>query len=476
MLVNPRNLVAVRALGLTLYVLSIGLFLRGDWAYAFLAMLLSWPVAMISLWKITPRVARKLLAMGVYAVFWPLAHPLALLRTPDSTYPLRAAVLGIILPVTGISLAMLASTQTAEEHYRTIRDQVARLPVATSPEARKHAALALLNQSPFHAAWWLRNSHAQTFFGPFFRKSGDLTYRPERLDTPDGDFLYLQYLDGDADKPLVIMLHGLEGSKNSFYIGGANHAYHEMGWNTVTMEFRFCSGEINNTSRIYHMGETTDIDLVVRTLAARDPNRPIYISGVSLGGNVVAKWLGEQGDKVPDNVVAAAVISPPFNPAISAPDFHKILFGFYTWNFLRTLKPKALAKADQFPDLIDRAAVEACADFYTYDTIVTAKLHGFRDAEDYWEKVGSHQFLKDIRVPTLLLTSEDDPFNPPETIPREIAETSPWLLPQWATRGGHVGFVSGTSPAQPRFWAEEQTVAFFLAYDAFRLQAKTPAI
>jgi predicted alpha/beta-fold hydrolase len=203
----------------------------------------------------------------------------------------------------------------------------------------------------------------------------------------------------------------------------------------------------------------------VRTLIARDAGCRIYLAGVSLGGNVLGKWLGEQGEGIPAQVKGAALLSPPFRPDVAAPAFHEVLGGFYVWHFMRTLRPKGLAKAGQFPDRLDAEAIRRSRDFYDYDTVVTARLHGFRDAEDYWRKVACAQYLPAVRVPTLLLTSADDPFNPASTIPRDIADASPWLHPLWTDHGGHVGFVTGPSPWSVRYWSEDQIVAFFRLYE-----------
>jgi predicted alpha/beta-fold hydrolase len=355
--------------------------------------------------------------------------------------------------------------ELSDPDARDIATELAQAQPATQ-EARKAATLDVLNQNPYVPPWWMGNGHAQSFWGPLARRHLEVEYRSERWDTPDGDFIYVRFFDGEPNAPRVVLLHGLEGTANSPYIKGFNLAFHKLGWNVATVEFRFCSGEINKNKRIYHMGETSDTDFVVRKLAADHPDQPLYICGFSLGGNVLGKWLGEQGETLPPQVRGAAVISPPFDPLISAPDFHKVLGGFYAWNFLKSLKPKALAKAEQYPGSIDVEALHNCKDFYEYDTIVTAALHGFEDATDYWRKVGCHQFLHAIRVPTMLLTSADDPFNPPETIPREIADASPWLHPQWTEQGGHVGFVMGLLPWRPRYWMEEQTAAFFQAQEA----------
>lgn len=333
-----------------------------------------------------------------------------------------------------------------------------------TPVEQKARALHALDAHPFRAAWWLPGPHQQSFWGPFARKKNLPTFRMERWDTPDGDFLRMHFRENTPGAPWLLQLHGLEGSVESFYVGGITRAVERLGFNVAVMEFRACGGEMNRARRVYHMGETTDLGFVVGELIRRDPNIQLYLTGVSLGGNVVAKWLGEQGDHVPANIRAAAVISAPFNPAISAPQFHEILYGFYSWNFLRTLVPKAIEKERQFPGAIDIEAVKRCKDFYAYDTLVTAALHGFEDAVDYWTRVGCHQYLPAVRVPLLLLSSADDPFNPAETLPRSHAESSPWLVPQFTQRGGHVGFVAGPSPRRPHYWADEQIARFFALY------------
>lgn len=459
-------------IGIAIYVLALVAWCNGQWPQVAAGLLIS---AGLIVWDLHARHWGRWAWFGALWVLclWPVSTPVYWAATrgnrDDGRGPLRAATLAPLALVLGagswswIAAALAPPTQET----RNVAAELAGVNAPTQ-EARKAAVIDLLNASPYRAPWWLSNGHAQSFWGPIARSGLEVDYRSERWDTPDGDFVYVKFFDGEPDKPRVLLLHGLEGSANSPYIKGFNLAFHQLGWNVATLEFRFCSGEINRGQRIYHMGETTDCDFVVRRLAEQSSDQPLYLCGFSLGGNVLGKWLGEQGDTVPDTVRGAAIISPPFNPLISAPGFHKILGGFYAWNFLRSLKPKALAKADQFPGVLNKDAIIASHDFYTYDTVVTAALHGFEDATDYWRKVGCHQFLKDIRVPTMLLTSADDPFNPPETIPRDQADASPWLHPQWTERGGHVGFVMGPSPLRPRYWMEEQTVAFFQAYEALR--------
>jgi len=312
----------------------------------------------------------------------------------------------------------------------------------------------------------LGNRHAQSCWGPLIRRQAPVPYQREQWDTPDGDRITLCFHRGEAHKPWVLLLHGLEGTSASFYITAFNHAFHRRGWNVATLLFRSCDGAINGTKRIYHMGETGDLDWVVGQLPGRVGVERLHIAGVSLGANVLCKWLGERGDGVPPVVRSAAALSPPFQPEIAVDYFEKSFFGLYTRKFLRTLIPKALEKERQFPGCIDAAAVRAARNFRIYDTEVTARLHGFEDAEDYWQKVGCARFLARIRVPTMLLTSADDPFNPACTIPREIADNSPWLIPQWTARGGHVGFVGGRWPWTPDYWLEAHLARFFEAVEA----------
>jgi uncharacterized protein len=329
--------------------------------------------------------------------------------------------------------------------------------------AWRRAMLDRLNQHPFRAAWWLPGSHLQTVWTAMGRKRIKLPFQAERLATPDGDALHIHVLEGAEDKPVLIMLHGLEGSVNSAYAGELGKNLHVADWTVVVMEFRTCSGEMNCAPRTYHLGETTDLAFLVDTLTKRWPDRPFYVAGVSLGGNVVLKWLGEMGGAVPEQVRAAAAMSCPFDVTLSGPHLDRVLGGAYVRWFLRTLIPKALAKAEQFPDMLDVEKIRGSKTFVDYDTHATAKLHGFEDAFDYWKRCSCGQFLPGIRRPTLLLTSKDDPFNPPNTLPHATIEANPFLVAQFSDAGGHMGFVQGPHPLRAEYWAEAQVARFFLA-------------
>jgi len=335
------------------------------------------------------------------------------------------------------------------------------MPTDEQQHARKARIMAALEEHPFEAPAWLRTKHRQSSWNAMHRRVQPITERHERWATPDRDFLDLYYSAGGTGMPWVLLLHGLEDHANTPYVLGMRHAITAAGWNCVVMEFRSCGTELNRARRLYHMGETSDLAFVMRWLRPRLGPAPLFLLGFSLGANVAAKWLGEQGAAAADAVQGAALVSAPFDPTIGAANIHKQLGGLYMKAFLGSLVPKALAKEMQFPGTLDVAAVSAAKHFWDFDTHVTARLHGFQDADDYWRKVGCHQFIGGIRVPSLLLSAADDPFNPPESLPVETAQASPWLYPVFPETGGHLGFIQGASPDAPRYWAEEQILRFF---------------
>ncbi|REJ86250.1 MAG: alpha/beta hydrolase [Acidobacteria bacterium] len=312
---------------------------------------------------------------------------------------------------------------------------------------------------PFRAPVWLRGAHAQTIWSPLLRRTPELPWVRSWLPTPDEDRLLLHTLVGAAKEPTVLLLHGLEGSARSNYVRGAAARFARIGWTVVAMEFRSCSGEINRARRLYHSGETGDLELVVQWLLRQRPG-PLFVSGVSLSGNVLAKWLGELGERAPRRLLGAAATSLPFDLVRSGPTIDRALGGLYSRRFLRTLVPKALEKARQYPGVLDVEAVRRSRSIEEFDTHATARLHGFEDAWDYWEKSSCHHRLAEVRVPTLLLAARDDPFNPAEALPLETIAANPSLFGRFPQRGGHVGFVHG-SPLRTRHWAEESVEAFF---------------
>ncbi|MDC4205527.1 MAG: alpha/beta fold hydrolase [Candidatus Manganitrophus sp.] len=248
----------------------------------------------------------------------------------------------------------------------------------------------------FNPAWWCPGPHLQTVWRRLYGEIPTVTLRRERWETPDDDFLDLDFFDPEPTArepvPTVLCLHGLEGSSRAKYILGMLREANRLGWRGTALNFRSCSGEINRQRRFYHSGETSDIDWVVRRLIERFPGSPFFLIGFSLGGNVLLKWLGEQGEKAPDPVRGAVAISVPFDLAEAARNIDRGFSRIYGKVFLRTLKEKALIKERQYPGLVDPARLRRIASFAAFDDQVTAPVHGFRDGVDYWTSTSSKSF------------------------------------------------------------------------------------
>jgi predicted alpha/beta-fold hydrolase len=293
--------------------------------------------------------------------------------------------------------------------------------------------------------------------------------RVERWTTPDDDVLELRRLDapasGQTATPHLVFLHGLEGGTHSHYVANLFAEMQRRGWSADLLLFRGCAGELNRTRRFYHSGETTDLDFALRRIVAERPEAPVGLAGVSLGGNVLLKWLGEHAaDDVPTSVRGAVAVSVPFDLARGS---RRISHGFsrvYESFFLRSLIAKTRQKLARHPDLCDAAALDRVRTLWDFDDAVTAPVHGFRDALEYYTQSSSIHFLSRIRLPTLLLSAFDDPFLPPDVLDdvRSIAEANPALEVEFVQRGGHVGFVGGWLPWRPVYYAEWR-VADFLA-------------
>lgn len=310
---------------------------------------------------------------------------------------------------------------------------------------------------PFEPPWFLRGRHGQTVFGTLLRRGPRVPLRRERWELSDGDFLDVDRLDGPFDAPLLIVLHGLEGSASSHYVRGLLARAKDRGWRALALNFRSCSGEPNRLLRSYHSGETGDLGEAIRRAQNESPDAPLLMAGCSLGGNVAVKWLGEQGHAA--NVQAAVALSVPFDLKLCARalDARNAMAFVYRTRFLRTLKRKALEKANRFPQL-DAARIRAARTLFEFDEAVTAPVHGFGGAEDYWAQSSSGPFVPRVRVPLLLISAEDDPFVPPECLPRAAAAASSFVTLEVYPHGGHLGFVAG--PRLPWFWAEWRAVEF----------------
>ncbi len=318
------------------------------------------------------------------------------------------------------------------------------------------------SEHTYQPAWWVPGGHAQTLWAKFFRRHRPLRARRERWTTPDGDFVDVYRTDADRRAPRLILLHGLEGTVRSHYVSGFFREAARRGWGADLLIFRGCGEEPNKAPRFYHSGETTDLEFVVERVREGSPDAPLLLSGVSLGGNVLLKFLGEAGGGACEYVAGAAAISVPFDLERGARFIGSGFSRIYDRHFLRSLRQKALNKLAVYPSLFDRDALMRAGSIYDFDDAVTAPVHGFAGAHDYYTRSSSIGFLDRIRVPTLLLSAVDDPFLPPDVLEevRSIAASNPALEIEFTAHGGHVGFVAGRIPWRPFYYAEWRACDF----------------
>jgi hypothetical protein len=314
------------------------------------------------------------------------------------------------------------------------------------------------HQPAYRAPRWLPGGHLQTVYPFLFRRLPTPALQRERWDTPDGDFIDVDWLDGSSDRPLVVLFHGLEGCSRSHYARALLRALQRRGWRAAVPHFRGCSGSPNRLPRAYHSGDYAEIDWILRQMVARSPGLRFAV-GVSLGGNALLKWLARSGEAAQSIVARAAAVSAPVDLSIAGHLLGRGLNRLYTWHFLRSLKPKSLAKLQRFPGLYDARAVARARNLYEFDDLVTAPLHGFRDADDYWTRASSAPDLKGIRVPTLIVHARNDPFLPGAHLPGPD-EVPPCVELEYPPHGGHVGFVSGPFPGNLE-WLPRRVLAFF---------------
>ena len=314
----------------------------------------------------------------------------------------------------------------------------------------------------YRPAWWVPGAHLRTLWARLFRRIELPPVTRLRWETPDGDFVDLVRLDAPPDRPRLVLTHGLEGTTRSPYARGLLHEIAARGWGADLLLFRSCSGEINRTRRFYHSGETTDLGFVVDRLLAEFPRAPLGLAGVSLGGNVLLKYLGERGAALDPRIVGAVAISVPYDLGRGSRWLGRGFGRVYEHYFLKSLLRKTRAKAAHFPDLVDLARLDTVRTLLEFDEIVTGPLHGFASADDYYDRSSARHFLAGIRRPTLLLSAIDDPFLPADVLDevRATARDNPALEVEFVEKGGHVGFVAGRVPWRPFYYAEWRVTDF----------------
>ncbi len=317
--------------------------------------------------------------------------------------------------------------------------------------------MPLLQPPPYKPKFPLQSGHLQTIFPRLFRKVSLPPVVKRRIDTPDGDFLDIDWHLASSSR-LAVIAHGLEGNSRRPYVLGMARALVLAGWDCITFSFRGCSYEMNKRPAMYHSGMTSDLHTVLQYGLDHGIYDDAALIGFSMGGNQVLKYLGENPEKVPAKVKRAIGISVPCDLASSAEKLCTAPNFIYNRYFLRSLKNKIRLKNKQYPDIYPLDKLPTVNNIVDFDNAYTAPVNGFKDAQDYYEKSSCKQFLKNIRVPSLLINSEDDPFLTPECYPMEEAAANQnlsLLIPKY---GGHVGFAD--LPMEKQLWSEDRTIRF----------------
>ena len=336
-----------------------------------------------------------------------------------------------------------------------------RMSDATSKHAEPH--------TPYRAPGWLLGGHAQTIHAAKWVRSPNVAYWRERWETPDYDFIDLDWvdsgeqvlqLDQQDDTPLIVLFHGLEGSSDSHYARALMHAVNANEGRGVVVHFRGCSGEVNRLPRAYHSGDSAEIDWILRRFRATRSG-PIFVAGISLGGNALLKWLGEQGAAAQQVITRAAAISAPVDLAAAADVLARGFNQVYTRKFLLTMKAKTLLKMKHYQALCNERRMRAARTLREFDDVVTAPLHGFNGVDDYYARASSKPYLPAIAIPTLMVNARNDPFLPARYLPTP-AEVSAHVQLELPDTGGHVGFVSGRFPGNID-WLTQRMLHFFAA-------------
>lgn len=303
----------------------------------------------------------------------------------------------------------------------------------------------------YQSPWWLPGGNIQTIFAAKVArhfKSELLDWSRQRWSTPDGDFIDVDWLKGHEPSeaaPLLVLFHGLEGSSDSHYSKAFASEVKRKGWSFALPHFRGCSGEVNLAPRAYHSGDHEEIDWIL-TKFRRQHHGPLYAVGISLGGNALMRWAGEQGHAAAGVIDGIASVCSPLDLTASG---HAIDRGFNKWvyarMFLASMKPRAMQKLEQFPGLFDPFALMHVNTLYGFDNVFTAPLHGFKDTDEYWHRASAKPGLSSVRVPALVMNARNDPFIPQDCLPNS-SDVSNWVQLWQPQAGGHVGFVSGSFP------------------------------
>ncbi|MBD3290059.1 alpha/beta fold hydrolase [candidate division KSB1 bacterium] len=312
-------------------------------------------------------------------------------------------------------------------------------------------------KNSYHPPLLLRNGHLQSIYPSLFRKLDAGFYRRQRIETPDEDFLDLDW-SRRGNERLAIISHGLEGNSHRAYVVGMAKALNTNGWDVLAWNYRSCSGEPNRLLRSYHNGVTDDLHLVIEHALNSYSYPMIALIGFSMGGNLTLLYLGQQAAAVRSALKAAAVFSVPCDLKSSSAELAKFKNRIYMKRFLNMLHQKIKAKMELMPDDINDDDFHHIKNFKDFDDRYTAPIHGFKNAEDYWRKCSSRQFIPSIKIPTLIISAQNDPFLGAECFPTEEAARNDNIRLEIPAHGGHVGFVEFNR--QKLYWSEKRAVQF----------------
>ena len=336
--------------------------------------------------------------------------------------------------------------------------------------------MPFIEHADYQAPFWLPEGHSQTIFPSIFRKVEGVHYVRERISTPDGDFLDLDFSKGlgindrkiepipsehqtskNEKQSIVILSHGLEGNSTRQYITGMVKNFNVHGFDCLAWNFRSCSEEINQTKRFYHSGATEDLDSVIKHTISKGYQK-IYLVGFSLGGNLTLKFLGEKGKNLYPEVQKAVVFSVPLHLSSAS----KTIGWLYDQRFIRSLNKKVEAKANRFPEFkINTSNISKIKNLKDFDDEYTSQIHGFKDAEDYYEQNSSLYFLDNINIKTLIINAKNDPFLSKECFPFEQAKHLEKVYLQTPEGGGHCGFYP--VDYQGILWSEKQALEWVMS-------------
>ena len=307
--------------------------------------------------------------------------------------------------------------------------------------------------SRFHPAWWLPGGHLQTLWAGHFRRTPDVELRRERIELDDGDFIDLDWLDGPAGSPIILLLHGLEGSSQSRYAAGLMATFRQHGWRALVMHFRGCSDEPNRLQRRYHACETGDVETIYSLIKSRFPEDAIAVVGISLGGSVLIKWLSEHPEGLP--LCSAIAVSTPYELAKCAERLKHGISRLYQRSMIKRMIDAVVNKHRKIGANFDLEKLKRQKDLFGFDNTYTAPLHGFDNVDSYYQYCSARQYLKQISTPLLLIHARNDPFMYADAIPSED-ELSASVTLELSASGGHVGFVESEGLFKPVYWLEKR--------------------